>query len=37
MDLWNDEKHRLLFESLPEMFDVLENWKPDRLYRRDVC
>lgn len=37
MDLWNDEKHRLLIRSLPEMFDVLENWKPDRLYRRDVC
>ncbi len=34
IDLWNDEKHRLLIGNLSEMFDILDNWRPDRLYRK---
>lgn len=34
MDLWNDEKHYHLFGNLSKMFDILDDWRPDRLYRK---
>lgn len=34
MDLWNEKEHQILYENLPKMFDVLEHWQPDQLYRK---
>lgn len=34
MDSWNAKEHQFLFGNLPEMFDILDNWRPDRLYRK---
>ena len=34
MDSWDEKEHQNLIKNLPKMFDILDNWKPDKLYRK---